>query len=58
LQASCSPLLQEPIAAEDADQLAAVLKSIADPARRRLLSLIQAQGLNRRCRPSRGRRRG
>jgi ArsR family transcriptional regulator, arsenate/arsenite/antimonite-responsive transcriptional repressor len=31
------------ISAEDADQLAGSLKAIADPARLRLLSLIQAQ---------------
>lgn len=41
--AACPPLLQEPIAAEDAERLAAGLKAVADPARLRLLSLIQAQ---------------
>jgi ArsR family transcriptional regulator len=41
--AACPPLLQEPIAADDAEQLAAALKAIAEPARLRLLSLIQAQ---------------
>ena len=41
--AACPPLLTEPISAEDADQLAVTLKAIADPARLRLLSLIQAQ---------------
>jgi ArsR family transcriptional regulator, arsenate/arsenite/antimonite-responsive transcriptional repressor len=41
--ACCSPLSEEPLAAEDAEQLAAALKVIADPARLRLLSLIQAQ---------------
>jgi len=40
--ASCPPLLQEPLAPGDAEQLAAVLKAVADPARLRLLSLIQA----------------
>jgi ArsR family transcriptional regulator, arsenate/arsenite/antimonite-responsive transcriptional repressor len=40
---SCPPLLQEPLAVEDAEHLAAALKAIADPARLRLLSLIQAQ---------------
>lgn len=43
IAAACPPLLQEPIAAHDAEQLAAGLKAIADPARLRLLSLIQAQ---------------
>ena len=43
ITASCPPLLQEPLAAEDAEQLGAALKVIADPARLRLLSLIRAQ---------------
>jgi ArsR family transcriptional regulator len=43
IAASCPPLLQEAIAVEDAEQLASVLKAIAEPARLRLLSLIQAQ---------------
>jgi ArsR family transcriptional regulator len=41
--ASCGPLLQEPIAADDAERLARALRTVADPARLRLLSLIQAQ---------------
>jgi ArsR family transcriptional regulator, arsenate/arsenite/antimonite-responsive transcriptional repressor len=41
--ASCPPLLQEPIDAAQAEYLASALKVIADPARLRLLSLIQAQ---------------
>ena len=49
IAASCSPLLQEPIAADDAEELAAVLKAIADPARLRLLSLIQAQPGHEAC---------
>ncbi len=49
IAASCSPLLQEPIAADDAEGLAAVLKAIADPARLRLLSLIQAQPGHEAC---------
>jgi ArsR family transcriptional regulator len=40
---SCPPLLQRAIGAEDAERLASCLKAIADPARLRLLSLIQAQ---------------
>jgi ArsR family transcriptional regulator, arsenate/arsenite/antimonite-responsive transcriptional repressor len=43
LAASCPPLLQEPLAEHDAAELARALKTIADPARLRLLSLIQAQ---------------
>lgn len=49
IAASCAPLLQEPIAAEDAEQLAAALKAIVDPARLRLLSLIQAQPGHEAC---------
>ena len=41
--ACCAPLSEEPLAARDAEQLAAALKVIADPARLRLLSLIQVQ---------------
>jgi ArsR family transcriptional regulator, arsenate/arsenite/antimonite-responsive transcriptional repressor len=40
---SCPPLLQEPLDENDAAELARALKTIADPARLRLLSLIQAQ---------------
>jgi len=39
----CPPLLQGPLDQADAEQLARALKTIADPARLRLLSLIQAQ---------------
>ena len=39
----CPPLLQGRSTQQDAEQLAAALKVIADPARLRLLSLIQAQ---------------
>ena len=39
----CPPLLQGPLDQHDADRLARALKTIADPARLRLLSLIQAQ---------------
>jgi ArsR family transcriptional regulator len=46
---SCPPLLQEPLAAGDAEQLGAALKVIADPARLRLLSLIQAQPGHEAC---------
>jgi ArsR family transcriptional regulator, arsenate/arsenite/antimonite-responsive transcriptional repressor len=46
---ACPPLLQKPIAAADAEQLAGALKAIADPARLRLLSLIQAQPEQEAC---------
>lgn len=41
--ASCPPLLQATIDRDQAEELAAALKVLADPARLRLLSLIQAQ---------------
>jgi ArsR family transcriptional regulator, arsenate/arsenite/antimonite-responsive transcriptional repressor len=47
--ASCPPLLQGPLAAEDAESLAGALKVLADPARLRLLSLIQAQPAGEAC---------
>jgi ArsR family transcriptional regulator len=43
IAASCPPLLQGPLAEEEAQRLASALKTLADPARLRLLSLIQAQ---------------
>jgi ArsR family transcriptional regulator, arsenate/arsenite/antimonite-responsive transcriptional repressor len=49
IAASCAPLLQEPLEAQEADQPAAALKVIADPARLRLLSLIQAQPGHEAC---------
>lgn len=47
--ASCPPLLQQALGAEDAEQLGTALKVIADPARLRLLSLIQAQRGHEAC---------
>jgi ArsR family transcriptional regulator, arsenate/arsenite/antimonite-responsive transcriptional repressor len=38
----CTPIAGAPLGAEDAADLAAVLKALADPARLRLLSVIQA----------------
>ena len=38
--ACCSPLVQEPIGAEEAERIAPLLKAIADPVRLRLLSLV------------------
>jgi ArsR family transcriptional regulator, arsenate/arsenite/antimonite-responsive transcriptional repressor len=43
IPATCPPLLQAPLEKHEAEQLARALKTIADPARLRLLSLIQAQ---------------
>ena len=49
IAASCPPLLQGPLDPDDAEQLAAALKAIADPSRLRLLSLIQAQPGHEAC---------
>jgi ArsR family transcriptional regulator len=49
LAPSCPPLLQEPLGPDSAEQLASVLKAVADPARLRLLSLIQAQPEHEAC---------
>jgi ArsR family transcriptional regulator len=43
ISATCPPLLERALAPEEADELAGVLKALADPTRLRLLSLIQAQ---------------
>jgi ArsR family transcriptional regulator len=43
ITAACPPLLQGQLEADEAQRLAASLKVLADPARLRLLSLIQAQ---------------
>jgi ArsR family transcriptional regulator len=47
--ASCPPLLQGPLEEREAQRLAQALRAIADPARLRLLSLIQAQPHNEAC---------
>jgi ArsR family transcriptional regulator, arsenate/arsenite/antimonite-responsive transcriptional repressor len=43
IAASCPPLLERALDQDEADELARVLKVLAEPARLRLLSLIQAQ---------------
>lgn len=47
--ACCSPLQREPLGAEEAAGLAAVLKAVADPARLRLLSIIGSSAGNETC---------
>ena len=47
--AACPPLLQAALEPEQAEELAAALKALADPARLRLLSLIQAQPNHEAC---------
>ena len=49
LAASCPPLLAGPLDADEAEGLAGALKVLADPARLRLLSLIQAQPSGEAC---------
>jgi len=46
---TCPPLLASPIDAEDAESLARALKVLADPARLRILSLIQSQPSGEAC---------
>jgi ArsR family transcriptional regulator len=38
--ACCSPLAREPLSSEQAEQIAPVLKALADPVRLRLMSLV------------------
>jgi len=40
IQTCCSPVLVEPIAPQEAEELAAAFKLLADPVRLRILSLI------------------
>ena len=42
IEQCCSPLLQSPIQADEASQLATAFKVLGDPARLRILSLIAA----------------
>ena len=49
IAASCPPLSAGPLETDEARRLAAALKTIADPARLRLLSLIQAQPNGEAC---------
>jgi ArsR family transcriptional regulator, arsenate/arsenite/antimonite-responsive transcriptional repressor len=49
LAASCPPLLERALDPAEADELARVLKVLAEPARLRILSLIQAQPNGEAC---------
>ncbi len=49
IAATCPPLLAGPLGADEAARLAQALRVIADPARLRLLSLIQAQPSGEAC---------
>ena len=45
----CAPLATAPLSQDDADQLASVLKAVADPTRLRLLSLIASDPAGEVC---------
>lgn len=45
----CAPIARAPLAPDQADQLARLLKAIADPARLRLLSLVATQDSGEVC---------
>ena len=47
--ACCSPLVQEPMSAQQAEQVAPLLKALADPVRLRLLSLVAARAGEEAC---------
>ncbi len=42
VQACCAPITEAPLSPADAEQLAASLKALADPARLRILSIVAA----------------
>jgi ArsR family transcriptional regulator len=47
--ACCSPLMNEPLASEQAERIAPLLKALADPVRLRLLSLVAAHADGEAC---------
>ena len=47
--ACCSPLTREPLSAEQAEQVAPLLKALADPVRLRLLSLVASHANGEAC---------
>jgi len=47
--ACCSPLVAEPLSADQAERIAPLLKAIADPVRLRLLSLVASHGEGEAC---------
>jgi ArsR family transcriptional regulator len=47
--ACCSPLLAEPMSTEQAEQVAALLKALADPVRLRIMSLVAAHAGGEAC---------
>lgn len=47
--ACCSPLMREPLSADQAERLAPLLKALADPVRLRLISMVQASPQGEAC---------
>lgn len=47
--ACCSPLLHEPLSADQAEQVAPLLKALAEPVRLRLLSLVASHAGGEAC---------
>lgn len=47
--AGCSPVLREPLAADDADRIVPLLKALADLVRLRLLSLVASHADGEAC---------
>lgn len=47
--ACCSPLMKQPLALEQAERIAPVLKALADPVRLRLLSLVASHADGEAC---------
>jgi len=47
--ACCSPLVQEPLSTEQSEQIAPLLKALADPVRLRLLSLVASRAGQEAC---------
>jgi ArsR family transcriptional regulator len=47
--ACCTPLVREPLTAEEAGQLALTMKALADPTRLRLLSIVAASADTEAC---------
>lgn len=47
--ACCSPLIREPISAEQAETITPLLKALADPVRLRLLSLVASHSEGEAC---------
>jgi ArsR family transcriptional regulator len=47
--ACCSPLLKQPLGADEAERIAPLLKALADPVRLRLLSLVASYADQEAC---------